>query len=50
MDKNKLMVKEKEFLVTRGAELGEGILYGDQKAQTSAYKINKYQGCNVRHD
>ena len=50
MDKNKLMVKEMEFLVTRGSELGEGILYGDKKAQTSGYKINKYQGCNVRHD
>ena len=23
---------------------------GSQKVQTSSYKINKYQGCNVQHD
>ena len=26
-------------------EMGEG----DQKAQTSSYKINKFWGCNVQH-
>lgn len=30
----------------RLGEMGEG----DQKAQTSRYKINKSQGCNVQYD
>ena len=38
-------------MVTRGGGCGEGKLEeGSQKVQTSRYKINKYQGCNVQHD
>ena len=43
--------KKIRFLVTSGGGLGEGELdEGVQKVQTSSYKINKYQGCNIQHD
>ena len=31
-------------------EAGAGLNEGSQKVQTSSYKINKSQGCNVQHD
>ena len=38
-------------MVTRGEEGEVGELdEGGQKVQTSSYKINKYQGCDVQHD
>lgn len=39
--------KETRFVVTRGGGWGEeGQDKGNQKVQTSSYKINKYQGYN----
>lgn len=48
---NKLPEKEIILAVTRGGESGKAKLdEGDQKVQTSNYKINKYYKHNVHHD
>ena len=49
--RNKLTGKEVRSVVTRGRGQRDGELdEGGQKAQTSSYEVNKYQGYNVKPD
>ena len=54
VSKKKKYSQEKRSIrpvVTKGEGWGERKLEkGGQKVQTSSYKINKYQGCNVQHE
>ena len=50
LKQTKLIEKDIRLVVTRGRGQEEGELEeGGQKAQTSCYKINKFQGYNVQH-
>ena len=41
---------QKKYVLVRGEEFGEGkIGKVNLEVQTSSYKINKSQGCNIQH-
>ena len=47
---NQLIEKEMRFVAIRGGGGGGELDEGSQKVQTSSYKINKYERCNIQRD